>query len=168
MLVPSATCKEKFHPTVVYGFYLFSKHTHSMIGLLLAIEVLAIVFGGWSGLEGDGDWGKVPATVHMIIFSLVYHDLAPIVCAYLRGDLQRIKASVVLGSVVSLSALLVWDAVALGLSAHADQVSDLVKLLLSVYVVLLVRRMRVEIGEARYVRFSSWPFGEGILWLYVE
>ncbi|KAI7994421.1 hypothetical protein LOK49_LG11G00854 [Camellia lanceoleosa] len=101
-----------------------------MIGLLLAIKVLAIVFGGWSGLEGDGDWGKVPATVHMIIFSLVYHDLAPIVCAYLRGDLQRIRASVVLGIVVSLPALLVWDAVALGLSAHDDQVSDPVKLLL--------------------------------------
>ncbi|GMP22672.1 hypothetical protein CsSME_00000591 [Camellia sinensis var. sinensis] len=106
--------------------------TVSMIGLLLAIEVLAIMFGGWSGLEGDGDWGKVPATVPVIIFSLVYHDLAPVVCAYLGGDLQRIRASVMLGSVVPLLALLVWDAVALGLSAHADQVSDPVELLLSV------------------------------------
>ncbi|CAL5365623.1 unnamed protein product [Camellia sinensis] len=90
--------------------------TVSMIGLLLAIEVLAIMFGGWSGLEGDGDWGKVPATV--------------LVCAYLGGDLQRIRASVMLGSVVPSLALLVWDAVALGLSAHADQVSDPVELLL--------------------------------------
>ncbi|XP_028083882.1 uncharacterized protein LOC114285083 [Camellia sinensis] len=106
--------------------------TVSMIGLLLAIEVLAIMFGGWSGLEGDSDWGKVPATVPVIIFSLVYHDLAPVVCAYLGGDLQRIRASVMLGSVVPLLALLVWDAVALGLSAHADQVSDPVELLLSV------------------------------------
>lgn len=29
------------------------------------------------GLEGAGDWGKVPATIPVIIFSLVYHDLAP-------------------------------------------------------------------------------------------
>lgn len=39
--------------------------------------MLAVVFGGWSGVEGNGDWGKVPATVPVIIFSLVYHDLAP-------------------------------------------------------------------------------------------
>lgn len=39
--------------------------------------MLAVTFGGWSGLEGSGDWGKVPATIPVIIFSLVYHDLAP-------------------------------------------------------------------------------------------
>ncbi|XP_057485758.1 uncharacterized protein LOC130772037 [Actinidia eriantha] len=105
--------------------------TASMIGLLLAIEVLAVVFGGWSGLEGASDWGKVPATIPVIIFSLVYHDLAPVLCAYLGGDLQRIRASILLGSVVPLLALLVWDAIALGLSTHADQVADPVELLMS-------------------------------------
>ncbi|GKE80368.1 tryptophan/tyrosine permease [Tanacetum coccineum] len=51
--------------------------TVSMIGLLVSIEVLAIVFGGWTGFEGNGDWTKVPATIPVMIFSLVYHDLAP-------------------------------------------------------------------------------------------
>ena len=41
------------------------------------IEVLAILLGGWSGFEGTGDWGKVPATIPIMIFSLVYHDLTP-------------------------------------------------------------------------------------------
>ncbi|XP_059628307.1 uncharacterized protein LOC132271063 isoform X2 [Cornus florida] len=106
--------------------------TASMLGLLLGIEVLAVVFGGWSGLEGSGDWGKVPATIPVMIFSLVYHDLAPVLCAYLGGDLKRIRTSVLLGSVVPLLALLVWDAIALGLSAQADQVTDPVELLMSV------------------------------------
>ncbi|KAA8539326.1 hypothetical protein F0562_026018 [Nyssa sinensis] len=106
--------------------------TASMIGLLLAIEVLAVVFEGWSGLEGSGDWGKVPASIPVIIFSLVYHDLAPVLCAYLGGDLRRIRTSVVLGSVVPLLALLVWDAIALGLSASADQLTDPVELLMRV------------------------------------
>ncbi|KAF5954513.1 hypothetical protein HYC85_007369 [Camellia sinensis] len=114
------------------------KRVGKRVGLLLAIEVLAIVFGGWSTLVGDGDWGNVPATVPVIIFSLVYHDLTPIVCAYLRGDLQRIRALVVLGSVVPLLALLVWDALALGLSAHVDQVSDLVELLLRYFDLLTI------------------------------
>lgn len=43
----------------------------------MVIEVVVIVVGGWSGFEGSGDWTKVPATIPVMIFSLVYHDLAP-------------------------------------------------------------------------------------------
>ncbi|KAH9768277.1 hypothetical protein KPL71_011552 [Citrus sinensis] len=106
--------------------------TASMIGLLVAIEVIAVVFGGWSGLDGSGNWGKVPATIPVIIFSLVYHDLAPVLCAYLGGDLPRLRASVLLGSLIPLLSLLVWDAISLGLSAQADQVVDPVELLMRV------------------------------------
>lgn len=52
-----------------------------------------------------------------------------VLCAYLEGDLQRIRASVILGSVVPLMALLVWDAIALGLAAEAQQLVDPVELL---------------------------------------
>ncbi|KAH9703663.1 hypothetical protein KPL70_011173 [Citrus sinensis] len=106
--------------------------TASMIGLLVAIEVIAVVVGGWSGLDGSGNWGKVPATIPVIIFSLVYHDLAPVLCAYLGGDLPRLRASVLLGSLIPLLSLLVWDAISLGLSAQADQVIDPVELLMRV------------------------------------
>ncbi|XAR52372.1 hypothetical protein NMG60_11020411 [Bertholletia excelsa] len=105
--------------------------TISMLGLLLAIEVIAIVFGGLSGLEGTSYWQEVPATIPVIIFSLVYHDISPVLCAYLEGDLQRIRASVLIGSVVPLLAMLLWDAIALGLSAHDSQVADPVDLLMS-------------------------------------
>ncbi|KAJ0044478.1 hypothetical protein Pint_06059 [Pistacia integerrima] len=107
--------------------------TASMIGLLLAIEVVAVVLGGWSGLDGSGNWGKVPATIPVIIFSLVYHDLAPVLCAYLGGDLARLRVSVLLGSLVPLLALLIWDAIALGLSAQTNQVVDPVELLMSFF-----------------------------------
>jgi len=46
-------------------------------GLLLAIEVLAVVFGGWSGVGGLSDWTKIPPTIPIIIFSLVFHDITP-------------------------------------------------------------------------------------------
>lgn len=39
--------------------------------------MLAVVLGGWSGFGGSGDWEKVPATIPVMIFSLVYHDAAP-------------------------------------------------------------------------------------------
>lgn len=35
------------------------------------------MLGGWPGTETSGDWEKVPATIPVMIFSLVYHDLAP-------------------------------------------------------------------------------------------
>ncbi|RDX74531.1 Tyrosine-specific transport protein, partial [Mucuna pruriens] len=103
--------------------------TAFMIGLLLAIEVLAVVFGGWSGVGGVSDWTKIPSAVPVIIFSLVFHDLTPLLCAYFDGDLRRIKASVFLGSLVPLVAVLVWDAVAFGLAAEAEQMVDPIELL---------------------------------------
>ncbi|CAN0825482.1 Tyrosine-specific transport system 1 [Linum grandiflorum] len=104
--------------------------TASMIGLLLCIEVVCVLFGGWPGLmEGGGDWGKVPDTVPVMIFSLVYHDLAPVLCAYLGGDIARLRTSILIGSFVPLVGLLVWDAIAIGLSAQADHVGDPVELL---------------------------------------
>ncbi|XP_052200166.1 uncharacterized protein LOC127806731 isoform X3 [Diospyros lotus] len=120
--------------TVTYVFLGYTSMVAyaSKSGLLLGIEILAVLLGGLSGMEGASDWGKVPATIPVIIFSLVYHDIAPVVCAYLGGDLPRIRASVLLGSVVPLLALLLWDGIALGLSAQADQVADPVQLFMSV------------------------------------
>ncbi|CAK9313443.1 unnamed protein product [Citrullus colocynthis] len=106
--------------------------TACMIGLLLGIELLAVQFGGWSAMEGGGDWRKVPTTIPVIIFALVYHDVIPVLCAYLEGDLPRLRVSVLLGSFIPLLALLVWDAIALGLLAQTDQVIDPVELLLRV------------------------------------
>ncbi|KAI3901487.1 hypothetical protein MKW92_007474 [Papaver armeniacum] len=103
--------------------------TTTMIGILLAIEVSVVLYGGWTGLDGSSNWGNVPATIPVIIFSLVYHDLLPVICAYLDGDLARIRASFIIGSLVPVFTLLVWDAVTLGLSAHTDLVVDPVELL---------------------------------------
>ena len=61
------------------------------------------------------------------------HDLITflaVLCAYLGSDLTRLRASVFLGSLVPLLALLVWDAIALGLSAQADQIVDPIELLM--------------------------------------
>ncbi|PWA90569.1 tryptophan/tyrosine permease [Artemisia annua] len=128
--------------------------TVSMIGLLVSIEVLAIVFGGWSGFEGAGDWTKVPATIPVMIFSLVYHDLAPVLCAYLGGDIGRIRTSVVLGSVVPFIGLLVWDAIALNLSKQAESFIDPVELLM---------RQRWDGVEIMVEAFSLLALGTSII-----
>ncbi|KAJ0102034.1 hypothetical protein Patl1_06123 [Pistacia atlantica] len=98
--------------------------TASMIGLLLAIEVVAVVLGGWSGIGWKWELGK----------SSSYNsrdNFFSVLCAYLGGDLARLRVSVLLGSLVPLLALLIWDAIALGLSAQTNQVVDPVELLMS-------------------------------------
>ncbi|PIA58579.1 hypothetical protein AQUCO_00500483v1 [Aquilegia coerulea] len=79
--------------------------TTAMIVLLVAIEVVAVSSGDLSGFEAAGNWG---------------------------GDLARIKVSFILGSLVPLLVLLIWDAVALSLSFQADQAVDPLQLLMRV------------------------------------
>ena len=66
----------------------------------------------------------------VIVYPFMILVFNAVLCAYLGGDLKRIRTSVLLGSVVPMLALLVWDAVALGLSAQSDQVVDPVELLM--------------------------------------
>ena len=60
----------------------------------------------------------------------LWMDSFAVLCSYLGGDLSRIRASVLLGSIVPLLALLIWDAIALGLSEQVDQVADPVERLM--------------------------------------
>uniref|UniRef100_A0ACD5X4E1 Uncharacterized protein n=2 Tax=Avena sativa TaxID=4498 RepID=A0ACD5X4E1_AVESA len=94
--------------------------TFFMIGLLLTIEVSAVALGGGLGLPANTHWEQVPSTLPVIIFTLVYHDIAPVICAYLEGDLARIRLSILVGSLVPLLSLLVWDDIALGLSTDLN------------------------------------------------
>lgn len=99
--------------------------TFFMIGLLLTIEVSAVALGGGLGLPATANthWEQVPATLPVIIFTLVYHDIAPVICAYLEGDLARIRLSILVGSLVPLLSLLVWDDIALGLSSASTDLN---------------------------------------------
>ncbi|CAL4938561.1 unnamed protein product [Urochloa decumbens] len=90
--------------------------TFVMIGLLLTIEVSAVALGGGLSLPANANWEHVPAALPVIIFTLVFHDIAPVICAYLEGDLARIRLSILVGSLVPLVSLLVWDDIALGLA----------------------------------------------------
>ncbi|KAF0910581.1 hypothetical protein E2562_003017, partial [Oryza meyeriana var. granulata] len=103
--------------------------TFVMIGLLLTIEVSAVAFGAGLTLPANTNWEQVPATLPVIIFTLVFHDIAPVICGYLGGDLVRIRLSILVGSIVPLLSLLVWDDIALSLSTDLDgfDILDMIK-----------------------------------------
>ncbi|KAJ4780194.1 Tryptophan/tyrosine permease [Rhynchospora pubera] len=92
--------------------------TFVMIGLLATIEATSISFGDGLSVSDMSNWNKVPQTLPVIIFTLVFHDIAPVICAYLGGDLMRIRFSILFGSLVPLLFLLVWDDIALDLASN--------------------------------------------------
>ena len=51
------------------------------------------------------------------------------ICAYLEGDLARIRLSILLGSLVPLVSLLVWDNIALGLATDLTRGLDILDML---------------------------------------
>lgn len=89
--------------------------TPCLMGLFLLIVAVTPLLGSWSGLN-HMNWDMVPNTIPVILFSLVYHDLTPVLCAYLGGDMSRIRISIILGSIIPLATFLIWDAAILGLA----------------------------------------------------
>jgi len=90
--------------------------------LLIAYAVIVGVGGAqadWGGvLAGTAappHWGAAAAAVPVVLLSLVYHDLVPVVCAQLRGDASSVRKALFIGSAAPLAMFVLWDAVALAL-----------------------------------------------------
>ena len=73
----------------------------------------------WSAADWMGDWSAAPETVPVVFLALVYHDLVPVVCGFLAGDVRKIRTSILLGSSAPLLMFLSWDAVALASAGDA-------------------------------------------------
>ena len=90
-----------------------------MTALLLG-TFLYIVGGGasaadFSTLAETQDWGSLEQALPILFLSLVYHDLVPLICLYLGGDLKRIRTALAIGGSVPLAMFLTWNAVALSM-----------------------------------------------------
>lgn len=77
------------------------------LSLLVAYAVIVAVGGAqadWGALaERAPDWGAAPAAIPVILLSLVYHDLVPVVCAQLRGDAAKVRTALFVGSAAPLA-----------------------------------------------------------------
>ena len=100
--------------TAVMGLTLFggtaavdSANKAMTLSLLVAYAVIVAVGGAqadWAALaERAPDWGAAPAAVPVILLSLVYHDLVPVVCAQLRGDAAKVRTALFVGSAAPLA-----------------------------------------------------------------
>ena len=73
----------------------------------------------WPTLAGVHDTGALPGALPAIVIALVYHDMIPVVCSLLDGDQRRIRAALLLGSLVPLGLFVGWDGIALSATGRA-------------------------------------------------
>jgi tyrosine-specific transport protein len=60
------------------------------------------------------NWSSLGSAVSVIFVALFYHNIVPVVVTQLEGDRQKIRQSIVIGSVIPLIMFLAWNAVILG------------------------------------------------------
>jgi tyrosine-specific transport protein len=60
------------------------------------------------------DWYAVPSAISVMFVALFFHNVIPVVTTQLEGDVQKIRRSIVIGSVIPLVMFLLWNAVILG------------------------------------------------------
>lgn len=93
------------------------------------LTLFAVIVGGgalhahWPALAAS-DWGAAPAAVPVILLSLVFHDLVPVVVAQLRGDPAKVRIALLVGGGLPLAMFVAWDAVALALADGGGNTSD--------------------------------------------
>lgn len=104
--------------------------TAGLIGFFILIIIDGATIANWSGLEFM-DWERTPQTFPVIVFSLVYHDLMPVLGTYLKGDIGQIRKAILLGSAIPLIMFVSWDAVIFciaPMSGNEDPLAFLIRL----------------------------------------
>ncbi|GJP52358.1 hypothetical protein CLOM_g11481 [Closterium sp. NIES-68] len=89
--------------------------TAALLGIFAALVCGGSTLADWDELA-VADWSAMSSTLPVIFLSLVFHDLVPVLCAYLDADLPRIRTALLVGSSVPLAMFLTWDAIVLSIS----------------------------------------------------
>ena len=70
------------------------------------------------------DWSALTPAVSVMLVAMFYHNVVPVIVTQLEGDARKIRASIVIGSVIPLMMFLAWNAVILG-SVSSAAVQDI-------------------------------------------
>jgi amino acid permease len=68
--------------------------------MMLLQGLLVVAAGGVDSgsLTSGGDWSAVPATLPVVALAFVYHNIIPVICTALEGDVAKIRTAVLAGA----------------------------------------------------------------------
>eukprot|EP00882_Tetradesmus_deserticola_P024572 GHRQ01026867.1.p3 GENE.GHRQ01026867.1~~GHRQ01026867.1.p3 ORF type:complete len:182 (+),score=75.77 GHRQ01026867.1:288-833(+) len=104
--VPGAALFSAAFALLCYGSSqkLLDRVNSVLVGLVVAsfLGLLGVAAGGVeaSSLTSRGDWAAVPATLPVVALAFVYHNIIPVVCTALEGDVAKIRTAVLAGVLV--------------------------------------------------------------------
>ena len=88
-----------------------------MAGLIVAYCILVILGSQHIHLEylEVQQWRYAFAALPVLVISFGFHNMIPSLAMYLKGDLARLRITVLIGSLIPLLVYIVWEAVMLGI-----------------------------------------------------
>ena len=113
--------------TIIFGILIFfgtravdKFNRLLMLGLIVAYLIL--VFTGIKHVQPQlllhQHWGSVALAIPTMIISFGYHNLIPSLKNYLKGDVRKLRLTILIGSAIPLLAYLLWEALILGIVPH--------------------------------------------------
>uniref|UniRef100_A0A803KMI5 Tryptophan/tyrosine permease n=1 Tax=Chenopodium quinoa TaxID=63459 RepID=A0A803KMI5_CHEQI len=100
-----------------------------VLGIITAFTALVVVASADLHLDAllKANFEAVPSSIPVIALAYVYHNVVPVLCTNLEGDLSKVRTAVVVGTAIPLLLFLVWNGVILGTFTNLD--SDVGKIL---------------------------------------
>ncbi|GAB4818997.1 hypothetical protein N2152v2_006043 [Parachlorella kessleri] len=90
--------------------------TSLILGLFLVILGSGLLQVDWAASAyPPSNWTAAGKAIPIAFLALLYHDLVPVICAYLRHDRAAVRTVLLVGGLVPLAMFLSWEAVALNL-----------------------------------------------------
>jgi tyrosine-specific transport protein len=110
--------------TLIFGIVIYTGTRHVdylnrllMVGLIVAYCIL-VVLGSQHihfAYLATAQWKISFASLPVLIISFGFHNMIPSLAMYLKGDVARLRMTILIGSLIPLLVYLVWEAVMLGI-----------------------------------------------------
>ena len=115
--------------TLVFGAFLLSgvlqvDYLNRFLMLGLVLTYLVLIFLGSQHVDFDylarSHWKYAFASLPILIISFGFHNMIPSLAMYLKGDVKRLRITVLIGSLIPLLIYFLWEFVMLGLIPSQD------------------------------------------------
>ncbi|XP_057515526.1 uncharacterized protein LOC130797061 [Amaranthus tricolor] len=99
-----------------------------VLGIVTSFTALVVVASENLHLDAllKANFEAVPSSIPVIALAFVYHNVVPVLCTNLEGDMSKVRTAVVVGTAIPLALFLVWNGVILGTFPNLD--SDVEKI----------------------------------------
>lgn len=93
-----------------------------VLGIVTSFTALVVVASGNLHFDAllKANFEAVPSSLPVIALAFVYHNVVPVLCTNLEGNLSKVRTAVVIGTAIPLLLFLIWNGVIIGTFTNLD------------------------------------------------